>query len=235
MTCAESRDLMLMRKGELTKGQEDELRRHVKTCAGCAAHMQVSKDMRRKIESLRLYEPILKNPQALTSGILNAVENERRTRNAANAAASSSGRVFGFLSYRAARIVYGMFVLGSVGLFLAQQISLATDVQSLEEKLVMRRDEKSRIQVMYSVPSNLVNRVPNSKQILSYLGTEAGGRNGNFVIDGESLSKAIEAVGNVIFPNAFSDDMSRTKLETIAETIQRSASARVTIRSKEPL
>jgi len=234
MTCAESRDLMLMRKSELTREQENQLRGHFKTCADCAAYLQENKDAMRRMEALRAFEPVLKNAQDLTSDILNAVESARR--GATQAAASSSGRVFQILSYRTMRILYGTFVLGSVGLFLAQQLAVATDVQSLEEKLAQRRGGKAGIQVMYSVPSNLVNRLPKSKQILSYLGTaDAGERDGLFVIDGSSLSRAVDVVGSVIFrsTDAFSDDVSRKKLEALAETIQRSVSARVTIRSKE--
>ena len=133
MTCTESKRLMLMRKEELSREQSDKLRLHVKSCSNCAAYMQETKDVTRGMETLRSFEPVLKNPEALMSDILNAVEKARRNR--ADVTVGFSGRMFAFLSRRAVRVAYGMFVLGSVGMFLAQQLTVAADVQLLEDKM----------------------------------------------------------------------------------------------------
>lgn len=235
MTCSESKTLMLMRKEELTKEQANELGRHVKTCADCAAYMQETKDVMRGMKAIRSFEPAPRDKQVLTADILDAVDRARRNHSAAGP--SFFHRLIEFLSYRTVRIVYGTFVLGSVGLFLGQQLSVATDVQSLEEKLVQRQEGKSGIQVVYAVPSDLVNRLPQSGQLQSYLETSTAGADEGLlvVIDRNSISRAIDAVGSVIFrsTNIITDDASRKSLEALVETIQKSASARVTIRSKE--
>jgi hypothetical protein len=218
----------------LTKDQANELGRHVKTCADCATYMQEAKDVMRRMKALRSFEPAPRDPQVLTADILNAVDRARRNHGAAGP--SLFGRLIEFLSYRTVRIVYGTFVLSSVGLFLGQQLTVATDVQSLEEKLVQRQEGKPGIQVVYAVPSDLVNRLPQSGQLRSYLETStAGADEGLLVIDRNSISRAIDAVGSVIFrsTNIITDDASRKSLEALVETLQRSASARVTIRSKE--
>jgi hypothetical protein len=225
---------MLMRADELTKEQAKELGRHVKTCADCAAYMQETKDVMRGMKAIRSFEPAPRDKQVLTADILDAVDRARRNHSAAGP--SFFHRLIEFLSYRTVRIVYGTFVLGSVGLFLGQQLSVATDVQSLEEKLVQRQEGKSGIQVVYAVPSDLVNRLPQSGQLQSYLETStAGADEGLLVIDRNSISRAIDAVGSAIFrsTNIITDDASRKSLEALVETIQKSASARVTIRSKE--
>lgn len=236
MTCAESKNLMLLRGDEITKLQSEEMRRHIRTCPGCTAYMQEVKSMAQTIEELRSFQPTLTDPKTLTSEILNAVEKARRSR-----AAVSTGflnHLFEFLSRRPARIAYGIFVLGSVGLFLVQQLAVATDVQRLEDKMVQRRYDNTGIQVLYSVPSNLVNRLPQSKQVRSYFGNvDTEEQNGLFVVTGRSLAKAVDLAGSIIFRSnsAFSNDASRKSLETLAETLERSASIRVTIRPKERL
>lgn len=236
MTCAESRSLMLLRSDELTKEQAEEMRRHVKSCPNCTVSMQEVKNMARTIGNIRSFQPILKDPERLTSDILNEVEKARRGHRAASG--GPADHLFELLSRRAARIAYGIFVLGSVGVFLTQQLAVATDVRSLEDKMLQRQYDNSGIQVLYAVPSNLVNRMPQSQQVRSYVGTaEAGEQDGLFVISGRGLAKAADLAGSIIFRsnNAFSNDASRKSLEVLAETLERSASIRVTIRPKERL
>ena len=234
MTCAESRKLMLLRSDELTKEEMEGMRRHVKTCADCAAYMQEVKSMTRTVEQLRSFQPVLKDPETLTAEVLHEVGKARPSRS--TGPAGLSGRLLELLSRRAVRIAYGMFVLGSVGLFLIQQFAVAANVESLENKMVQRQVENTGIQILYAVPSNLVNRLPQSPQVRSYFGSgEAEEEGGLFVITGRSLSKAVDMMGSLVFRsnNAFSNDASRRSLETLAETLQRSASMRVTIRPKE--
>jgi len=234
MTCTESKRLMLMRKEELSREQSDKLRLHVKSCSNCAAYMQETKDVTRGMETLRSFEPVLKDPEALMSDILNAVEKARRNR--ADVTVGFSGRMFAFLSRRAVRVAYGMFVLGSVGMFLAQQLTVAADVQLLEDKMVQWREDGTGVQVVYTVPSNLVNRLPQSQQMRSYFEREeARERDGLFVIDVRSLSRAVDVVGSLLFRSTdlLPGDEGRRNLETLVETLQRSASVRVTILSKE--
>lgn len=234
MTCTESKMMILMRPEELTTAQSAELGRHVERCAECAAYLAGTKSTLRGLESLRSFEPVPDDPQTLTADILTAVENARR-----RGAAGSSGFYDRFLEVftsRPVRIVYGTLALGSIGLFFVQQLGSAADIQSLEEKLIRQGNEKAGMQVVYAVPSNLVNRLPRSEELQSYLETAPPRKNdGRLVVDKTGLSKIVSIVGNAIFrsANIVKDDASRKRLESLMETLQRSASARVIIRTKE--
>ena len=78
MTCAESKRLMLMTKDEMSKQEGEGLRRHLATCADCAALLEETKTALGRIEVLRSFDPVPENGDRLTSDILNAVEKVRR-------------------------------------------------------------------------------------------------------------------------------------------------------------
>jgi hypothetical protein len=236
MTCSEAKTLMLTRIDEMTKEEAEGLRRHFAGCRECAASMQESKSVFLRLKALRSFEPVLEKAEGLTSDILNSVERARQTR--ARGLNAFSVHVFGFLSGRAARILYGMFVLTSVCMFLIQQLGVATSVQSLERSMVQRGENGTGIRVVYTVPSSLVNRLPQSEQMRSYVGREeTEEQNGNLVIDGRSLSRVVGVVGSAIFRsgNILAGEKSRKSFESIVKALEQSVSARVTIRSKERL
>jgi len=233
MTCSESKQLMLMRNDEMTKQEADGLRRHLVSCRDCAAQMQESKTVFQRMEALRSFEPVLENAQGLTSDILNSVDRARRTR---EKTITSSVHVLGFLSRRAARTAYGVFVVVSVGVFLAQQFAVATSIQSLETRMVQQSKDGTGVRVVYAVPSNLVNRLPQTGQMRSYFGKgETEEQNGSLVIDGRSLSRVVDLVGSAMLRSGsiVAGEESKKSLESIVKALQESVSARVTIRLKE--
>ena len=234
MTCSESKQLMLMRNDEMGKQESTDLRRHVEGCRDCAALMNECESTFRRIEALRSIEPVLENAEGLTTDILNSVERARRKRG--RAIDGSSARIFGFPAPRTARIAYGVFVLASVGMFLIQQLTAAASVQSLEKKMVQRGEEGMGVRVMYTVPSSIVNRLPQSGQMRSYFGEgETEEENGNLAIDGRSLSRIADLAGSVMSRSSrvVIGEESRKSLESIFKALRQSVSARVTIRSKE--
>lgn len=234
MTCSESKQLMLMRNDEMTKQEADGLRRHFAICRDCAAQMQESKTVFQRMEALRSFEPVLENAEGLTSDILNSVERARRTRE--KTIMGSSVHVLGFLSRRAARTAYGVFVVVSVSVFLAQQFAVATSIQSLETRMVQQSENGTGVRVVYTVPSNLVNRLPQTGQMRSYFGKgETEEQNGNLVIDGRSLSRVVDLVGSAMLRSGsiVAGEESKKSFESIVKALQQSVSARVTIRSKE--
>ncbi len=233
MTCEESRELILqLGRGERTAEEGRRLRQHLKDCMACAAFAQEAAMIGANLTALRSHKPVLSDPEALTTGILNAiglqVQRAGRPR--------VSQRILDFVSSRWVKLGYVALVFAAVGLFVSQQLSTAAALRSLEAAMDGRRSSRGGVQVKYSVPSKLVHTLAPSPQ-LSALLQEKGAeeRNGLIEIDRNAIQPVLEILEKTMFRslNFPPHDFSRRGIEKIVETLQNSTQVNVTISSKE--
>jgi hypothetical protein len=158
MSCEQYRRLLhLNRAGEISGGEADDLRRHLRLCEKCSLELQRIERADGLIDHLRAFAPTPKNPEEMTADILRRVRAESTSPSSRN----TLDRILDFFLIPSVRYGTVTVVLIISTTFMAQLIATMNSISDLEHRMAspVRR---GATEATYTVQSKTLEEVAKS-------------------------------------------------------------------------
>ncbi len=154
----------LNREGERSRVEEENLRRHLDTCASCRRELHRTEKIGVSYRKFRELAPELPDPNRIARRIRERIAEEERyhNRNPIVEAFDFLARVSLVPSYR---YVAALFLFVVLGLFFVESASLVIDVRRLEERMGKFGAEQVVIDAKYSLALEKASRFVDENQL----------------------------------------------------------------------
>jgi len=161
---------------ELSEIEKEVLKEHLSTCDSCNELMESVESADTLIQKIKKLEPELTYPQVLTSNIMQSIKKHER-----QMASFSIKNLFEMLVFNKVKVLAYSIVIGLIGLFSYQQLSIMNKLNLMEAKIALKSDESIKLK---TTPLLMNNKVV--KEFVSEIEDE------QIVLDKRSLERFLE-------------------------------------------
>jgi hypothetical protein len=178
MKCDNIKKLIhLNNNDELSETEKKVLKVHLSTCDSCKELMESLERTDALINKLKKVEPELTYPQVLTSNIMQSIKEQEQS----SRYSFSIMAMFEMLFLNKVKILAYSIVIGLIGLFSYQQLSIMNKLNQMEKKIALKSDESVELKTAPLIMNNKV-----LKEFVSGIEDE------QIVLDKRSLDRFIE-------------------------------------------
>ena len=150
------------------------LKEHLSTCDSCRELMESFESTDSIIQKLKTVESELTYPQVLTSDIMQSIKEKEKS-------LFSMMAMFEMLFSNKVRVIAYTIIIGLIGLFSYQQLSIMNKLNQMEKKIALKSDESGELR---TTPLIINNKV--LKEFVSGIDDE------QIVLDKKSLDRFLE-------------------------------------------
>ena len=168
------RVIHLNHNDELSETEIKMLKEHLSTCDSCRELMESFESTDSIIQKLKTVEPELTYPQVLTSDIIQSIKEKEKS-------SFSMMAMFEMLFSNKVRVIAYTIIIGLIGLFSYQQLSIMNKLNQMEKKIALKSDESGELR---TTPLIINNKV--LKEFVSGIDDE------QIVLDKKSLDRFLE-------------------------------------------
>ncbi len=163
---------------ELSETEKKVLKEHLNTCDSCKELMASFESADTLIQKIKMVEPELTYPQVLTSNIIQSIKEQEQS----SRYTFSLKVMFEMLFLNKLKLIAYSIVIGLIGLFSYQQLSIMNKLNQMEKKIALKSDESVELKTTPLIMNNKV-----LKEFVSGIEEE------QIVLDKRSLDRFLES------------------------------------------